>query len=446
MVTQRFQSITVVRGEGPTQGRFEVVRGRGGKPVMSERDKSGFGVALRVREFRALWVAELFSVVGDQLARVALSLLVYSRTSSAALTALTYALTFVPSVLGGALLSGLADRFPRRAVLVVTDVGRAVLAGLMALPGLPLPALWVCVALLSVGAGPFKAAQLAILPQVLRGEAYTAGLALRQFTSQTAQLVGFAGGGLLLAVVEPHVALGLNAATFVASALLVLAGVRARPAATRTAAKEPEPTPQPAGEASSRGGQLAALYTVVSLVGLYVVPEGLAAPYAHDLGTAAIGLGLLMAADPLGSALGAWLTTKVRIPATLGSITALSALAGLPLIACILRPNLIASMALWAVAGLVSTAYLIKTQALVVELVPDHRRGRVMGRMTTCLYASQGLAILGGGVVSQAVGPFETVAGSGLIATVLALVLWAGSRVTRLTRATSPAPVFAAND
>src|SRR6266536_487628 len=118
-----------------------------------------FREVLSVREFRALWAAELLSVLGDQLARVALALLVFQRTSSAALTALTYALTFAPAVLGGALLSGLADRFPRRHVLVSTDLIRAALAGSMAIPSLPLPALWVLVGMLSIAGGPFKAAQ-----------------------------------------------------------------------------------------------------------------------------------------------------------------------------------------------------------------------------------------------------------------------------------------------
>src|SRR5947208_3217334 len=179
---------------------------------MAEQGKVGIARPLRVREFRALWSAELASITGDQIARVALSLMVFARTSSAVLTALTYGLTFVPSVLGGFLLSGLADRYPRRTVLVVTDVVRAGLAALMAIPVLPLPALWVCVGLLSVASGPFKAAHMSLLPQVLDQEEYPAGVALRQFTTQAAQLVGFAGGGALLVVVEPHVGMLLNAA------------------------------------------------------------------------------------------------------------------------------------------------------------------------------------------------------------------------------------------
>ncbi|MFD2420625.1 MFS transporter [Amycolatopsis pigmentata] len=396
---------------------------------MAGADRTGLLGVLAEREFRALWFAELLSVAGDQLARVALALLVYGRTSSAVLTALTYALTFVPSVLGGALLSGLADRYPRRAVLVITDLLRAGLTALMALPGLSLPVLWACVGLVSIASGPFKAAQLALLPQILPGEAYPAGLALRQVTGQAAQLAGFAGGGFLLAVVEPHVALALDAATFAASALFVLAGVRARPAPSAGTAGSP-PVAR-AGRPGGAGGRVAVLYALVCLVGLYVVPEGVAAPYARGIGVAAAGLGLLMAADPLGSALGAWLTTRLPVPASLSAIVMLAAAGGLPLIACVFQPGLAVSMVLWAASGLLSTAYLIKTQVLVVELVPDHRRGRVMGRMTTCLYASQGLAILAGGVATQFAGPFRTVAGAGLAAALGALLIGAGARMGR---------------
>lgn len=405
---------------------------------MAGADRTGFLGLLAEREFRALWFAELLSVAGDQLARVALALLVYGRTSSAVLTALTYALTFVPSVLGGAVLSGLADRFPRRAVLVSTDLVRAGLAALMALPGLSLPVLWACVGLVSVAAGPFKAAQLAILPQVLPGDRYPAGLALRQVTGQTAQLAGFAGGGFLLTVVEPHVALALNAATFAASAVFVLTGVRSRPA----------PSADPAGTRSTAGverpgragGRVAVLYALVCLVGLYVVPEGVAAPYARGIGVAAAGLGLLMAADPLGSALGAWLTTRLPVPAKPAAIVILAAAGGLPLMACVFQPGLVASMALWATSGLLSTAYVIKTQVLVVELVPDHRRGRVMGRMTTFLYASQGLAILAGGVATQLAGPFRTIAGAGLAAATGALLVGAGTRIGHARREAGTGP------
>ncbi|MGH3761023.1 MFS transporter [Actinophytocola sp.] len=386
---------------------------------MASRTSTGFGAALRVREFRYLWAAELLSVAGDQLARVALALLVFARTSSAGLTALTYALTFVPAVLGGALLSGLADRFPRRRVLVVTDLLRAGLAGLMALPGLPLPVLWVVVGVLSAASGPFKAAQLAILPQVLEDRAaYRAGLALRQVTGQTAQLVGFAVGGVLLVAIGPHLALLLNAATFVASAVLIIAGVRERAAAARAVA-----TSAGSDTPCGGGGLLWPLFALAGLVGLFVVPEGLAVPYAGELGLAAVGVGVLMAADPAGSVLGGWLAARVRIPTSATAAVLLAIAAGVPLVVCELGPGLVLSAALWALSGVFSTIYLVQLQEMVVDLVPDHRRGGVLGRLATCLYCSQGIAILGGGLAAEVYGPFRAVAVAGVVAIGLAGVI-----------------------
>lgn len=386
---------------------------------MAGETKVGLLAPLRGREFRALWGAELASVAGDQLARVALAVLVYARTSSASLTALTYALTFVPAIVGGLLLSGLADRFSRRQVLVVTDVIRTVLAAAMAIPGLPLPVLWGLVAVLSAAAAPFKAAQLAVLPQVLADDAlYRAGLSLRQVTAQTAQVVGFGLGGVLMTVLEPHLALLVNAATFAVSAVLVIVGVRERPVPARGGG-EPE-TPGSSGVLS-----LWPVFVLASLIGLYVVPEGLAAPYADQLGLLAVGAGVLMAADPVGSVLGGWLAPRVGMPTSLGTAAWLSVAAGLPLVFCVLSPGLVVSVVLWAVSGVFSTLLIVQIQELVVARVPDARRGGVMGRLSTTLYSSQGLAILGGGVVAEAFDAYRAVALAGMLAIVLAVLVGA---------------------
>jgi len=62
---------------------------------------AGFTALLRIREFRWLWLADAQSLLGDQLARVALSVLVYDRTGSGLVTAAVYALTFVQSASHG---------------------------------------------------------------------------------------------------------------------------------------------------------------------------------------------------------------------------------------------------------------------------------------------------------------------------------------------------------
>ncbi|SMD27433.1 MFS transporter [Kibdelosporangium aridum] len=386
---------------------------------MTDPGQVKFGQLWRLDEFRALWSAELLSVLGDQLARVALSLLVFAQTSSALLTGLTYALTFVPALLGGLLLSGLADRFPRRRVIVLTDLTRAALAGAMALPDLPLPVLWILIGVLTLASAPFKAAQLSLLPDVLGERAYQAGVALRQVGIQTAQIAGFALGGIAVAALTPQLVLLVNATTFIVSAVLVGTCVRARASARagrvdKAGADQPEP---------AKRSSLVPVYLIVGLTGLFVVPEGLAAPYAGALGSAAFAVGILMAADPLGSVLGAWIAARRAVSPTLNSLLIPAFASGLPLVACIARPGLVVSALLWAVSGALSTLYLVRMQPYVVANVPNHRRGTVLGRLNTCLYASQGIAILGGGVLAEQVSVFASVAIAGALGAVLVLAI-----------------------
>ena len=85
-----------------------------------------FREVFAVAEFRPLFGTFLLSTAGDELARVALTVLVYQRTDSPLLSALTFAIGYLPWLLGGPLLSTIADRFPRHRVLIATDVARAV--------------------------------------------------------------------------------------------------------------------------------------------------------------------------------------------------------------------------------------------------------------------------------------------------------------------------------
>lgn len=380
---------------------------------------AGFRDVLGIGEFRALWVAELLSVGGDQLARVALAVLVYQRTSSAGWTALAYALTLVPALLGGVLLSGLADRYPRREVMVGADLFRAVVAGAMALPFLPLPALMGLVFVLALAAGPFKAAQQALLPTVLPGDRYVTGLALRQMTNQSAQLAGFAGGGLLLVVLGPYLALGINSGTFVVGALVVALGVRRRPAARVTGA-DGEPGLGGTMRFLWRDRTLRGLVALSWLVGLFVVPEGLAAPYAAGLGASAAAVGVLMAADPAGSVIGAWLLGRMPERSRSVLLIPLAVASGLPLLVCVIQPGLVASVGLWALSGAFSTMYLVLAQAAFTRGVPDQRRAAAFGLVGTGVLSSQGIAIVGAGLVADVTAPALTIASAGAVGAVLA--------------------------
>ena len=79
----------------------------------------GYRDALAVGEFRALFSAYIVSMLGDIVAAVALTVLVFERTGSPFLAGLTFTLAFVPYLFSGALLSGLVDRVPPRRLMIV---------------------------------------------------------------------------------------------------------------------------------------------------------------------------------------------------------------------------------------------------------------------------------------------------------------------------------------
>src|SRR5919206_2062915 len=94
------------------------------------------------------------------------TVLVYQRTDSPLLSALTFALGYLPWLLGGPVLAALADRLPRHRVLVGSDAARAVVIAVMVVPGLPLPVLLVLLFLVSLGAPPFESARTALQADV----------------------------------------------------------------------------------------------------------------------------------------------------------------------------------------------------------------------------------------------------------------------------------------
>ncbi|MFC4585782.1 MFS transporter [Sphaerisporangium corydalis] len=395
-------------------------------------------VVLAVGEFRALCAAELLSWIGDQLARVALTILVYQRTSSAGLTGLTYALTFLPSMLGGVLLGGLADRYPRREVMITLDLLCAAFLGLMAIPGMPLLPMCALLSAVTFLRGPYKAAQLAFLADVLTGDRYTAGLVIRHIIIQSAQVAGFAGGGVLVARVGASSGLAIDAVTFVAAALLIAFGCRHRPAMAREDRKRISP-----GSGLMvvwRDPRLRSLTALCWLAGFHVAPEGLAAPYAATLGAGSVAVGLILASDPVGSVIGAFVfgrlvpeRIRVKTVGLLGAIT------GLPLILCVFHPGLVASIVIFAFCGALAMSYQLQVGASFVRIVPDESRAQGLGVMSSGLITAQGLGTLAAGALADVIGPAVTVA----VAGAAAVVIGAQPALTWTRALRSPSPMNA---
>jgi MFS family permease len=398
--------------------------------MVETRQRPSFRAVLAVREFRAMWFAELLSLFGDQLARVSLSVLVFRLTHSAALTGLAYALTYLPTLIGASVLSSLGDRYPRRTVMVVCDLLSAVLVGCMAVPRVPVAGLCALVAVLTALGGPFRGAQQALLPDVLSGVRYTTGLSLRSMTAQGAQLLGFAGGGAVVAVIGPHWAFGADGVTFLLSGLLVWFGVAHRPAvAVRSdEGRRGQPATQRRALFDSHAFGLLwhdraarVLLGLKLLAAFYILPEGLASPLAAELGRGSIAVGLIMAADPLGSVVGAfcfarWVPGRLK-PRVIGPFATCS---GLALLVPLIHEGLGAALAGFALSGAFSAAYQIQSTVSLTRAIPNSSRAGVLGLANSGMIAVQGIGVAVGGALSVATGALSAVAIAGLAGAFLA--------------------------
>jgi len=373
---------------------------------------------LAVGEFRALWVAEAQSVAGDQLAKVALMILVYGRTGSAWWAAAVYALTFLPALAGGLGLSQLADRFPRKSLMVTCALLQAALVGLMAVPNMRIEILCLLLVGVQLAQSPALAAQQAATREIFTDDAlYLRSQDLRGITTNTLMLVGLAGGGLLVVGVGTSLALAADAVTFLISALVIQRWVRSRPVAGN---KEDGWFHATRWVFSQR--RMRVLLALTWLVGLVVVPEGLAAPLAHEMGVSPAAVGWLLAADPLGFVVGAFLLShfvgpqvRIRLVGVLATVSV-----GL-LVGFLLHPNLAFALLLLALAG-ATGAYSITVGAAFNTWAPNGLRGGAFGVARTGMRVAQGLGVALGGAVAQLTGSaMNTVGLAGVVGLMIAV-------------------------
>lgn len=112
-------------------------------PYTGAARPDGYRAVFAVPEFRYVFAAHLLSSLGVVVCEIALSVLVFRLTASPLLSALTFALGLLPYMVGGTLLSAVADRYPARGVLVGCDLLCALAAAGMVAPGTPVVVLLV---------------------------------------------------------------------------------------------------------------------------------------------------------------------------------------------------------------------------------------------------------------------------------------------------------------
>ena len=387
--------------------------------------RATFRDVFAVREFRALWFSEILSVAGDRLALVALTLLVYDRTRSPLLAAITYAAGYVPWVIGGLFLTDLADRRPRRTVMVACDAVRAVLVAVMAVPGVPLLALVALLFATTMFTPPFESARAAVTPDILPGDLYVLGAAVTQTTFLAAQVAGAVGGGVAVAFVGTRPALAIDSATFVLSGLLIAFGLRARPAAARRDTVQSSPWGR-----VREGFRLVfsnpALRTLLGfgwLVAFYTVPEGVAAPYTARLGGGPIATGLVLASTVLATTIVTPLFSRfVRARQRLALMGPLAVLTCATLVLTAFQPGLAISLVIFSLSAAFGSYQIAANTAFVIR-VPNERRSQAFGLANMGVVVGQGAAFVAAGAAVEVMSPAVVIAISGAVGAVIAVVL-----------------------
>ncbi|WP_432149678.1 MFS transporter [Streptomyces sp. bgisy029] len=398
----------------------------------SSTPPTGYRAVFRVREFRAVFAAHLLSLLGVVVSELALTVLVYDLTGSPLLSALTFALGLLPYVIGGTLFAGVADRYPARRVLVVCDLLCAACVAVMLVPATPVAGLLALRCLVAAIAPVFTGTRMAALTDILGdGDLYVLGRSLLRIVSQSAMLIGFGAGGALLTVLSPRGAITVTVVTFLCSAALLRLGTRDRPARTGSASATLLKESLSGARLILGDRRVRALLLLLWLPAMFVVaPEALAAPYVAETGAGPAALGLLLCAMAVGHVGAELFVGSVLRPRTRSRIVLPVAAVGLlPLVVYAVRPGLPLALAALALAGM-GAAYVIGLDQWFVDAVPPELRGRAMTLLTAGLMTIQGAGMALAGLAAEFFPVHHVVAGSGIIGTVVSLLVVAEVRRT----------------
>ncbi|MEU5692217.1 MFS transporter [Actinosynnema sp. NPDC020468] len=358
---------------------------------------------LRHAPFRRLWLAGFVSELGDWALLVALPVYVYQRTGSPAATATTFVVALLPGLALSPLAGVLADRYDRRALMIVVSLAQA--ATLLPLLTGDLVVLNVVTAVHAALAALFEPAENALLPTLVPRSEITAANGLVGVGGTLARLVGASLGGLvpgwtgLTGVVVADVASFL-----VAALLLAFVGTRDEP-------RDPGPTPWRAwldGVRAIRGP----LRPMVGVVGGMAIGQGMFVVLfvvfvAERLGGDAAEVGLLRGVQAVGGLVGGLLVGALVRRWEPGAVFGWAVVA-LALVSGVIwnAPTtgfafFLGAFALVGAPGVMAGAGLASILQLHTE---DDTRGRVSATFLSLFDGGQALGMTLAGVLTPVVG------------------------------------------
>jgi Na+/melibiose symporter-like transporter len=423
------------------------------------------------RDLRFVLSAGLISLTGDWILRIGLTYRVYALTGSTVTSALTMVASFLPQMLLGALAGVFADRWDRRRTMIVADLLLA--AGL--LPLLLVHGrgqVWIVLVVLlweSSAAQFFTPAEQAMLPGLVRDDELVTANAVSGQIQNLARLAGSGLGGVIAATGGITAVALADAASFVASAVLIaLIGTIGRNAAAAAGVAAPAGTATRAraGPGRSLRRQVTALraelgdglrwslrHRTVRVLTVFILVtstgEGimstLFAPFVrHVLHGSSQAYGVVAAVQAVGGILGGLLAASIGSRISAERMLSYGAVAfGLVDLGIFLYP--LGYVAVWPAAvgmvivGLPGALTIAGAMTLLQRNTDDKLRGRVFG----ALGAIEGVAILAGtvcaGLLGQVAGivPVLAVQGGSYVVAGVAMAMALGGRAQR---APAPAP------
>jgi len=179
-----------------------------------------YGDVIRSRTYFPLWLGQLLSNFGDTLHYIALVVLVFRLSGQGLAVAGVVATEIVPVLLLAPVAGVIIDRFSRKAVLIGADLLRAVLVASLIWPQ-GVGHAYLVAAGLAAGNTFFNPAFQAVIPALTTADQRLAANSVAWSTGRLVQILASAVAGGLIALIGTGPAFALNAASFVASALLI---------------------------------------------------------------------------------------------------------------------------------------------------------------------------------------------------------------------------------
>ncbi|RJL32491.1 MFS transporter [Bailinhaonella thermotolerans] len=358
-----------------------------------------------------LWMllaAFLISGAGNWIYRLALPLLVLDLTGSAVGTGALYALENLPLLLFSMLGGAIADRFPRRLVLVTGDVAAAVIAsGIALFVAAGARPVWLLYALAFVLASVeplYYPAFRSLIPSLATPDLLPTVNARVHVAEYGVNAVGPLLAGVLVETVGYEITLAVNAASFALSALLILL-IRGVPAPESAAGRTILGDVREALRYCLRDNPIIRASTLIPMVNNFFVWLLLANvvfylttyhSYTPDQ------IGVVFAMQGVGAVAGALAGARLlrRVPP--GLLVAWStAVGGLAMLALIPARHPLAVGAAWMVQFAAAGASIVSTATLRQWLVPDRLLGRVFATARMIAWSPIPLASLLAGVVES---------------------------------------------